>query len=473
MEERDITSLLRQAKAAIRLSHEEKERIEGVLRAHMLAHPVREGVDACLHGDMHPSTERFLGAARTIKLTNAQKEAGLLLLRARMTASAAFSPAEGGFFASLSRLSLHFRPMPALLLVLALFAGLGGVTSYAAEAALPGDALYAVKRFKESMQLRLAASAEAKARIEADQADTRLQEAEKLSTLGRLNEQARAAITQVFQEQIKKAQDRITSLATQADASVAADVSEQLDASLHAHQRVLERLAAMQVASSGSISSLLKTVREARRRMTDVSASVAKALPTEVSDTLEDTVRETIDSAKKRAEEMRSSFEKRHAQWSDDMAQEADEQVKRVQDAIDHAVTELQEGAASRALDFAREARRAVREGTALSDIQDKLRIGVHTKGSGKSHTTVHTVRNGKERDYAFDGSGSLSITEDDESSSSASPLTTSSSDDEERRRRHEVRVESHVETHGGGESNVESHVNLELWNGVERDGDD
>ncbi len=69
---------------------------------------------------------------------------------------------------------------------------LGGSVSYAAEGALPGDTLYAVKtEINENIRHALALSPEAEARLEAQLARERLVEAEALKERGELDDDTR------------------------------------------------------------------------------------------------------------------------------------------------------------------------------------------------------------------------------------------------------------------------------------------
>jgi len=79
-----------------------------------------------------------------------------------------------------------FRPAFALAsLAIVLVLGLSATTAYASEGALPGDALYPIKRGLEQAQLAVSASSEGDARLEARFADQRVGEIEALAGLGR------------------------------------------------------------------------------------------------------------------------------------------------------------------------------------------------------------------------------------------------------------------------------------------------
>ena len=93
-------------------------------------------------------------------------------------------------FISFNFLSFKFMPIAILLIVL-----LGGGVSFAAEGALPGDALYPVKvGVNERVRAALALGLEADAEWNVRQIERRLEEAEELSAEGELNAETRTEI---------------------------------------------------------------------------------------------------------------------------------------------------------------------------------------------------------------------------------------------------------------------------------------
>ena len=127
------------------------------------------------------------------------------------------------------------KPMPIFILILL---ALGG-TSFAAEKAFPGDALYPVKlNVNEHVQGWLSLSDEAKANWETVLANRRLSEAEELANNSKLDAKTEAKIESNFEEHANKAQERIAKLAD-VDVKVAADIAANLQTSLEAHNRIL------------------------------------------------------------------------------------------------------------------------------------------------------------------------------------------------------------------------------------------
>ena len=116
----------------------------------------------------------------------------------------------------------------------------GGGASFAAQKALPGDALYSVKvNFNEKIEAVLQISAEAKAVHEVKLTDRRLEEAVELVARGEVNEEERAAIESRFAEHAGKAQAHIKNIEAKGRVRVAADVASRLEASLRVHKEIL------------------------------------------------------------------------------------------------------------------------------------------------------------------------------------------------------------------------------------------
>lgn len=82
---------------------------------------------------------------------------------------------------------------------------IGGSAAYASENSLPGDLLYPVKtKIVEPIKLALASSPEAKAKVETELADKRLQEAETSDKLGRLTPELKKDLNDEFNSHISK-----------------------------------------------------------------------------------------------------------------------------------------------------------------------------------------------------------------------------------------------------------------------------
>ncbi|MBI2484597.1 hypothetical protein HYW18_00335 [Candidatus Uhrbacteria bacterium] len=136
---------------------------------------------------------------------------------------------------------LHFKPMIAIILALAILAG--GGASAAAQGALPGDALYPVKtEVNERVRVWFAGDTEARAHVEAALAERRLEEAEKLSVRADIGADAEERIEANFDAFAKRVADRAARLEADGNAGAAAAVTARFEAALEAHSDILARL---------------------------------------------------------------------------------------------------------------------------------------------------------------------------------------------------------------------------------------
>lgn len=133
------------------------------------------------------------------------------------------------------------RPMPALAAVLLVIA-LGGGTTFAAQAALPGESLYPVKLLSEGVQGALIVNEEAKIEWETALAERRLEEAARLASAGRLNEELEEQLRARFAAHAKKVKARIAKMESRENFFIAAGLAGRFEASLDAHSRILARI---------------------------------------------------------------------------------------------------------------------------------------------------------------------------------------------------------------------------------------
>lgn len=137
-------------------------------------------------------------------------------------------------------LNRYIRTMPIAILIAAVISG--GV-SFAAQGSLPGDALYSIKiNVNEKIIKVLALSEEAKANIEARLAEERLEEAEELTVKGEFKDELREELEARFEKHASKVEERIKKFEQRENFKAAVDVTSRFEASLRAHEAILERL---------------------------------------------------------------------------------------------------------------------------------------------------------------------------------------------------------------------------------------
>lgn len=181
------------------------------------------------------------------------------------------------------RLASAMRLHPvALSLLLVLGAGVG--TSYAAEGAVPHDALYPIKiRVNEQVRGALALTSQAKADWNAKRVGRRLEETETLAANDRLTADTGTEIRSALQESTEDFNVSVAALATEDnDSETVVDTQSNLEATLNAHAHVLAALAEAKPAAEEHIRPILALVK-ARAKGAERSRAKAEAAVAEKS----------------------------------------------------------------------------------------------------------------------------------------------------------------------------------------------
>lgn len=201
---------LKKAGEEISLTHEEREKMRGVLHAYMAMKPIR-------------------------------------------APSVAAEPAVFSWFFTL-------RPV-AVVLAFAVFASSAGI-SYAAEGALPGDLLYPIKtHVNEPVKGALAVSPSAKTAWAMRVAGERIKEATMLAAEGRLNSEHQQELQANFESHARKASENISAQAsTSPEAS--AEIGVRFEAQLSEYERVLTQVGEEKNIAVGTLVSSVRAERE-------------------------------------------------------------------------------------------------------------------------------------------------------------------------------------------------------------------
>ncbi len=216
------------------LSEAERSACLNRITQKMAENPVRDTKESCPTEHMTDFDPALAQKAQAIRLTIGESDrAGKALFAfmkdhpVDMAAALRQHEKRSGFF---ELFSLRFSPVVASVLMLVL--GTGSL-SYAAEYALPGDALYPVKiHVNETVHAALAVNAEAKAEWEAIRAERRVKEATKLAEKGRLTEEKSASLAVAFNTHIAAAHSKIEVMAKAGNRDRAKKVGEKTEAAL-------------------------------------------------------------------------------------------------------------------------------------------------------------------------------------------------------------------------------------------------
>jgi len=172
-------------------------------------------------------------------------------------------------------LSFRGTAIVALLLIIVV----GGGVGYAAEDALPGDALYSVKvHVNEEISGLLAFSQEEKADWQIQRVERRLKETEKLALQGSLNKQISETITVNFENHVNDASQHIAVLEAQGDVYTAEDLNSRLESSLRAHEKVFEVL----VRDNEAVETVFEEVSQQIDTITNTGIQIEEKISQEV-----------------------------------------------------------------------------------------------------------------------------------------------------------------------------------------------
>ena len=167
----------------------------------------------------------------------------------------------------------------AAIALLIIFAG--GSTSYAAQSALPGDALYPIKvGINEKVQLALARTPAAHAELDAEFAERRLQEAETLAVSGKLSPQISNTLASNLDVTAKDFNAQLATLATSSDNASAIDAQSNFEAALATQAQVLAAISTADPSAAPAVKPLQAKVHgHLKATRTSLAATSSKPLP--------------------------------------------------------------------------------------------------------------------------------------------------------------------------------------------------
>ncbi len=396
---KDLDAFFRQAKA-VRLQPGEKEEI---------LFSVRAASDPCQKGHMTGPLEHMIGSARAVRLTDEERSAISaridMFVRAHPVAFQTIDLPQRYSWHTISSLFSSFRFMPTLAFALLLVLG-GGMTSAAAEAALPGDVLYPVKvHVNEIVKAALASSPEAKAQFQTQLVQRRLAEARDLAVRGSIDADAQQQVAVSIEQQVKRARQNIADLSVQDGAEIAANVNAQLEAAIKSQQKVFTRIAQSR---PGSVDIIITALANADAGSTDLQQQLQAKLETGSAEAIQTMVKKGIENAKAQAASMRLLMEKKQKQWTPALQQELSQRLESAEKAIANAQANLEAGAAVAALKMAAEANADAQEAQGLGSVQQLLHVETKTV-NGDTSVEVKT-NGGQEPKIEVKGNGAVRV---------------------------------------------------------------
>ena len=172
-----------------------------------------------------------------------------------------------------------------VVIVLIMLFGSVGMTAYAAQSALPGDALYSVKTGLEETRLSLSSSAATQARLNLRYAERRMQEVADLIADGRFNNIA--DVSKEYEGHIQNALTNVQSLA-QTDPALAAIIMSAITDALTRYSEVLTNISAQVPASAQPEMERLMQITQLRSQVQSQDQSQSQASETELIGVVDD-----------------------------------------------------------------------------------------------------------------------------------------------------------------------------------------
>ncbi len=288
--------------------------------------------------------------------------------------------------------SLRFVPAA---LAMVMVVGLG--TAYAAEGAVPGDALYAVKlNVNEPLQGALALTEKSKASWQTERIERRLTEAEALAAEGRLTPVAQAQLQTEIHLTAAKFDANIEKLAAvEGDAAVAAAQSD-LEASLIGHAEVLLALSES-TPDADKVQPILRSViTKAEAVQAARTAHEATVVAKKDGKKIRQAALENKDKAKAAVSTVRAKATSALVATTS-TSEVAEEGADAAEEAITNAERELERGDYGRAFSTFQEAIRTAKTIEVHMDASERLKtdVGVFTRSrsdTGASATMMMTA---------------------------------------------------------------------------------
>jgi len=244
------------------------------------------------------------------KLTNIEHESIRMYLRRFMAEHPARAPfhiraldwSEAAFLGSHTSGTFAYTRFAGAAFAVVLFVGFG--TSYAAQSALPGQALYGLKvNVNEKVAGALAITLVSRAQFSAELTERRLEEAEMLAAANELSPEMSVAIQIRIEQTTASFNSHVADLTESDDGTVAAvDVQSDMEAKLAAHANVLTALTTTVPETKDALAPIISAVETHVATAREARGRAAASLTTNAS-TGEAPAKAAVDKKKESAKE--------------------------------------------------------------------------------------------------------------------------------------------------------------------------
>ena len=287
-------------------------------------------------------------------------------------------------YAEVSALQSLLSRLQPMFIALLIALVVGGGTSFAAESALPGDALYPVKvSINEEVGSFLAFSEEAQARFDTRRAEKRLEEAEQLTIKGRLDSETSASIESRFAAHAEALEEDAQAIAAKNDSRAAFEVHSNFEASLSAHERILAQLALKETDVRAVLEPLLLSVRTRLQTTARARSSAEADIRAKTNGEFKTAAEGKLGAAENKLREVRGFIERKKASVSADAHAKAEARLRAATEVIARGKTEMEAQTYGSAFASFEEASRIAQEAKLLLAAEERIGIEIDVPGIG------------------------------------------------------------------------------------------
>ncbi len=270
----------------------------------------------------------------------------------------------------------------------------GGGTSYAAQTALPGDALYPVKiGINEKIAAAFATSPEDHVRLDAQLTERRLQEAETLAATGKLSAADGAQIETSLNLATADFDTQVAVLATSSEsgAAVATDAQSALEATLAAHSQVLAEISQAVPKASVSVSQLQASLRENITAMRSVRAKVEDQFAASTSVSVETAAQTSSQDAHQASDAVQALVQQVATNLGASSSAAVAARASRVEEVVAAGEAHMNHGSYKKALGAFQSAISAAQQTKTEVDATEQLKEAVPSLTLPTAATTIDT----------------------------------------------------------------------------------
>jgi len=273
-----------------------------------------------------------------------------------------------------------------ILVIIALL--VGGGTSVAAQSALPGDVLYPVKvNVNENVQGWFAVSSEAKATWNANRAENRLTEAEKLSAEGRLDATTGADLQARFDAAIQAFKDSEAKIeadqSANANAAADSDNESNFEADLQAHAQLLSAINTNSAEARAQLAGLLAKVNLGITAAAEARANAEAKITAGAN--VQTAAEGKMNAAKNKIDEVKS-YIAAHTSVSADVAARANARIQAADAAYAAGNASLNSKNYAQAFMNFQAAMRYAQQAKLIVSTEDTLKIDLNLGGSSNAN---------------------------------------------------------------------------------------